>query len=122
ALNGELSVHFENVSTEILSLALSQMKPYGRAVLCGLAAHYQSETAAPGIPFGLVIGKRATLKGLVVYDFYDRWDEFYAEAVPLVRAGRLCIAEDRAEGLEAAPAAFEHLMTGRNRGKALIAL
>lgn len=121
-LAGGISVHFENVSSELLTLALTHMKPYGRAVLCGLAAHYQSDAPAPGIPFGLIIGKRASLHGLVVYDFYDRWDAFLAECQPLAAAGRLVIAQDVAQGLAAAPAVFERLMAGRNRGKALIAL
>ncbi|MCH8491316.1 MAG: NADP-dependent oxidoreductase, partial [Oceanicaulis sp.] len=33
AASGGISVHFENVSSEILTLALTHMKPYGRAVL-----------------------------------------------------------------------------------------
>lgn len=121
-LAGGISVHFENVSSELLTLALTHMKPYGRAVLCGLAAHYQSDAPAPGIPFGLIIGKRASLHGLVVYDFYDRWAEFLVECQPLADAGRLVIAEDVAQGFAAAPALFERLMAGQNRGKALIAL
>lgn len=122
AAGGGISVHFENVSSELLTLALTHMKPYGRAVLCGLAAHYHSDGPAPGIPFGLIIGKRASLHGLVVYDFYDRWAEFLAECQPLAQAGRLVIAEDVAHGLASAPAVFQRLMAGQNRGKALIAL
>ncbi|MCR9128034.1 MAG: NADP-dependent oxidoreductase [Alphaproteobacteria bacterium] len=119
---GRLSVHFENVSTDMLTLALSNFKPYGRAVLCGLAAQYHADAPPAGIPTGLIIGKRAKLHGLVVYDFYDRWDRFMDEVAPLVRSGALTIAEDRAEGLEAAPAVFERLMDGANVGKALVAL
>lgn len=121
-LANRVSVHFENVSTDMLTLALSNFAPYGRAVLCGLAAQYHADTPAPGIPTGLIIGKRARLHGLVVYDFYDRWAEFLDEVAPLVRGGTLTIAEDRADGLEAAPAVFERLMDGANVGKALIVL
>jgi NADPH-dependent curcumin reductase CurA len=117
-----VDVHFENVSSDILNLALTLMKPYGRAILCGLAAHYQTGQPAPGISFGPVIGARASLHGLVVYDFYDRWDAFTASVAPLLSTGRLRLAHDVADGLEAAPAAFERLMDGANRGKALIAL
>ncbi|MFW5660261.1 MAG: NADP-dependent oxidoreductase, partial [Oceanicaulis sp.] len=63
-----------------------------------------------------------SLHGLVVYDFYNRWDAFAAETAPLVRDGRIRLAHDIADGLDAAPAAFERLMDGSNRGKALIAL
>ncbi|MFP4517815.1 MAG: zinc-binding dehydrogenase [Oceanicaulis sp.] len=122
ALPDGLDVHFENVSSDILNLALTLMKPYGRAILCGLAAHYQTGRPAPGVNFGPVIGARASLHGLVVYDFYNRWDAFAAETAPLVRDGRIRLAHDIADGLDAAPAAFERLMDGSNRGKALIAL
>lgn len=122
AVAGGVDVHFENVSSDMLNLAVSLMKPYARAVLCGLAAHYQTGTPPAGIDFGPVIGARASLHGLVVYDFYDRWAAFTNEVAPLVRDGRIRIAHDLAQGLEAAPAAFERLMDGRNRGKALIAL
>jgi len=119
---GRISVHFENVSVDMLMLALTHMAAYGRVVLCGLAAHYHADQPAPGLPIGMVIGKRAKLHGLVVYDFYDRWEEFLSEAAPLAREGRLTIAEDRAQGLAEAPAVFERLVSGRNTGKALIAL
>jgi hypothetical protein len=122
ALGDGIDVHFENVSSDILNLALTRMKPYGRAILCGLAAHYQTGQPAPGINFGPIIGARASLHGLVVYDFYDRWDAFTDEIAPFVRAGEISIAEDVAAGLDAAPEAFERLMDGHNRGKALIAL
>ena len=121
-VSGRLTVHFENVSTDMLTLALANFKPYGRAILCGLAAQYHADAAPTGLPTGLIIGKRARLHGLVVYDFYDRWTEFLDAVAPLVRSGNLTIAEDRAEGLEAAPAVFQRLMDGANVGKALIAL
>lgn len=120
ACGGELTVHFENVSTELLTLGLSQMKPYGRAVLCGLAAQYHSDAPPPGIPTGLIIGKRAELYGLVVYDFYPRWTEYWDQALHWLADKRLVIAKDRADSLEGAPELFERLMQGRNFGKALV--
>jgi NADPH-dependent curcumin reductase CurA len=62
------------------------------------------------------------LHGLVVYDFYDRWDKFLAEATPWVREGRLKIREDRVRGLEGAPALMERLMRGDNIGKCVVDL
>ena len=115
-----ISVHFENVSDAILATAMSHMKLYGRGVLCGLAAHYHADGPAAHIPLGLIIGKRATLMGLVVYDFYSKWDEFTAEMAPLVKSGEIVVEEDLVEGLEAAPALMEKLMQGRNVGKAVV--
>jgi NADPH-dependent curcumin reductase CurA len=122
ALPEPVTVHFENVSVTMLTAAMGHLAPYGRVVLCGLADHYQADAAPAAVPAGLIIGKRARLMGLVVYDFYTRWEEFLAEAGPWVRDGRLRIAEDRAFGLEQAPALFERLMNGANLGKAVVTL
>ncbi len=116
------TVHFENVSTAMATLALTRLAPYGRMVLCGLVDQYHADAPPPGLPAGLIVGKRAQLSGLVVYDFYDRWDAFLAEVQPLVASGQLAFAEDVAHGLAEAPALFERLMEGRHVGKALVTL
>lgn len=120
AVQPGLDVHFENVGGDLLALALQNMRLYGRAVLCGLAAHYHADAAPASVALGPVVGRRAALLGLVVYDYYDRWSAFLDEAAPWAREGRLRIAEDVAEGLDAAPAQFQRLMEGCNTGKALV--
>lgn len=121
ALGGlAVSVHFENVSAALLAIGMARLAPYGRVVLCGMADHYQADAAPAQVPVGLIIGKRARVHGLVVYDFYDRWDAFIAQAAPWLREGRLRIAEDRVVGLENAPALMERLMAGANVGKAVV--
>jgi NADPH-dependent curcumin reductase len=123
ALPDGLSVFFENVSADMAMVALANARTYARGVLCGLAAGYQvqSQDRVPNpLPMGTIIGKRAQLLGLVVYDFYPRWDEFVNEASSWITEGKLAFAEDRVEGLENAPALFEQLMNGKNRGKAVV--
>jgi NADPH-dependent curcumin reductase len=114
------SVHFENVSVAMLTAALMRMAPYGRAVLCGLVDQYHASAPPPQIPAGLIIGKRAQLHGLVVYDFYPRWAEYVAWAAPLLKSDKLRFVEDRVDGLENAPALFGKLMRGENVGKAVV--
>ena len=116
-----VSVHHENVGSEQLAFAMQNLKLYGRVVLCGLAAHYH-ETEPAKTLIGPMVGKRAAVMGLVVYDYYDRWDEFRAEVSPWVKSGDVKIAEDIAEGLSAGPELMEKLMKGKNVGKCVIAL
>lgn len=121
ALPDGLSVFFENVSADMAMLALTHARTYARGVLCGLVDAYHTETQSQHpLNAGLIIGKRAQLFGLVVYDFYPRWDEYVAEAAPWITSGQLKFAEDRADGLENAPALFERLMNGKNKGKAVV--
>lgn len=121
ALPDGLTVFFENVSADMAMIALTHAKPYARGVLCGLVDAYHSEQQSQHpLNAGFIIGKRAKVMGLVVYDFYPRWDEYVSEAAGWVREGALKIAEDTADGLENAPALFERLMDGKNIGKCLV--
>lgn len=114
------TVYFENVSTDMASKALMRLATYGRVVLCGLVDQYHADAPPPGLSAGLIVGKRAAVMGLVVYDFYSRWDEYVAVAAPWIASGALKFAEDRVEGLENAPALFERLLNGGNVGKAIV--
>jgi NADPH-dependent curcumin reductase len=116
------TVYFENVSTDMASKALMRLSPYGRVVLCGLVDQYHADTPPPGLNAGLIVGKRAAVMGLVVYDFYSRWDEFVGQVAPWVQSGQLKFVEDRVDGLEQAPALFERLMDGGNVGKAIVSV
>ena len=121
ALPDGLSVFHENVSAAMAMEALALARPYARGVLCGLAAGYQAaERPSHALDAGVIIGRRAQVSGLVVYDFLDCWQAFREEVLPLVASGALHYAEDRASGLAAAPAHFARLMRGENVGKALV--
>jgi NADPH-dependent curcumin reductase len=114
------TVYFENVSTEMAIKGLMRLAAYGRVVLCGLVDQYHADAPPPGLSAGLILGKRAAVMGLVVYDFYPRWDEFVAQAAPWIASGALKFAEDSVDGLENAPALFERLLDGGNVGKAVV--
>jgi NADPH-dependent curcumin reductase len=114
------TVYFENVSTEMAIKGLMRLAAYGRVVLCGLVDQYHADVPPPGLNAGLILGKRAAVMGLVVYDFYPRWDEFVAQAAPWIASGALKFAEDSVDGLENAPALFERLLDGGNVGKAVV--
>lgn len=116
------TVYFENVSTTMASKALVRLAPYGRMILCGLVDQYHADQPPPGLNAGLIVGKRAHVMGLVVYDFYPRWDDYVAEASAWLADGRLRYREDRVEGLAAAPALFGRLMAGANVGKAVVSV
>ncbi|MGB6229907.1 MAG: zinc-binding dehydrogenase, partial [Litorimonas sp.] len=121
ALPRGVDVHFENVGDEMLALAMSHLNLYGRVVLCGLAAHYHGGPPAM-TSVGMIVGKRAQLMGLVVYDYYDRWDAFRGEIAPHVKSGAIRYVHDEVHGLEQAGALMERLVRGKNVGKAVVTL
>lgn len=115
-----IDVYFDNVGGPVLEAALSLLRPRARVVLCGLSAQYNQVQRPPGPNLGPVIGARAILQGLVVFDHLARFDEFTTEVAPLVRDGSVQYRESISEGLAAAPAGFISMMDGRNLGKALV--
>lgn len=121
ALPDGLDVHFENVGDQMLGLAMQNLNLYGRVVLCGLAAHYHGGPPAM-TSVGMIVGKRANVMGLVVYDYYDRWDDFRTEIAPHVKSGNIRYVHDEVEGLAAAGGLMERLVRGQNVGKAVVKL
>lgn len=115
-----VDIYFDLVGGETLNLICTKLAIGARVILCGLMEDYNSPTRTPGPMPGPIIGARATISGLVVYDWEPRRDEFVAACMPYIKDGRLNMREDMAEGIEAAPEAFCRLMRGENQGKAIV--
>jgi NADPH-dependent curcumin reductase len=118
APNG-VDAYLDNAGGDVLSEVVSQLAIGGRVVLCGLMSQY-NDGPPTTLAAGTLIGRRATVHGLVVYDHEDLWPRFRAHVGDLLRSGRLHYQEDRRQGLEAAPGAFCDLMRGRNLGKVVV--
>lgn len=115
----DIALHFENVGQRVLDAVIPRLKPYGQLVLCGLAQHYADGSQA-SLPVGMLMGRRATVRGLIVYDFLGRIDEWVEFAAPHLKEGRLVEAHDIAEGLAAAPAQVERVAKGLTIGRPLV--
>lgn len=115
-------IYHDNVGGQMLLDAFQALKDYGTVVLCGLISQYNDPSKAINIPPGVIMMKRATVKGLIVYDFNDDYEEYLELAVPWVRDGKMKLKEDVVEGLESLPAHFVKLMEGKNFGKTIVAL
>lgn len=117
-----IDVFFDLVGGDLLIQASERLAVNARVVLCGLVSEYNSPTRAVGPPPGYWIRSRATVYGLVVYDFEDRREEFISACLADLQAGRLHQPEDLNQGIESAPAAFSRLMRGENFGKVIVAM
>lgn len=115
-----VDIYFDLVGGETLNLVCTKLALNARVILCGLMADYNSPTRTAGPLPGPIIGARATIYGLVVYDFETRRDEFIQACLPYIADGRLAMREDIAQGIEQAPEAFCRLMRGENNGKAIV--
>jgi NADPH-dependent curcumin reductase CurA len=124
-----VDVYWENVGGAVQEAVFPRLRDFGRMVMCGMIAQYNTATgaaavgAAPGPNLGPVVRKRLRIQGFIVSDTgWPRYPQFRTEMLGHLAAGRLRWKEDVVHGLANAPAAFIGLLEGRNFGKLVIAL
>ena len=117
-----IDVYFDNVGGDVFEACLFQMNLHGRIACCGAVSQYDGKPPAHGprgVP-GLIVTKRLTLQGFILYDFMPRMDEALADLRQWVADGRIKVREDIVEGLENAPAGLVGLLAGENVGKRMV--
>ncbi|ANW20344.1 NADP-dependent oxidoreductase [Streptomyces clavuligerus] len=121
AAPGGIDVYFDNVGGEHLEAAINSLKPFGRAVLCGMISLYNETEPQPG-PSNLmqVIGKRLRLEGVLVGDHQGLQPQFVREVAGWIASGELTYGETVVEGIEHGFGAFLDMMKGQNTGKMVV--
>ena len=117
-----LDIYFDNVGGETLDVMTKNLAMFARIVLCGFMTQYNLATPPPGPNLGPIVGSRASIKGVVVYDHYDKQQEFITLASQWLKEGKINYIEDEVFGIENTPMHFCSLMRGENFGKTIITL
>lgn len=112
---------FENVGGATLDAALARTNAFARVALCGLIGGFGGADMAINNARLLLIN-RLTVRGFIVTEHPEYWDQGLAELGGLVAAGQVKYRESVAPGLAAAPEAFIGLLQGFNFGKQLVKL
>lgn len=112
---------FENVGGATLDAALARTNAFARVALCGLIGGFGGADMAINNARLLLIN-RLTVRGFIVTEHPEYWDQGLAELGELVAAGQVKYRESVAPGLAAAPEAFIGLLQGFNFGKQLVKL
>ena len=118
-----IDVYFDNVGGDHLEAAISALRQNGRAAICGMISVYNATEASPGprnLP--MIIGKRLTLRGFLVFDHADLRPQFEAEVGQWLADGKIVWRETFVDGIDNAVNGFRDLMAGSNQGKMLIRL
>ena len=118
-----IDVYFDNVGGDHLEAAISALRPRGRAAICGMISVYNATESTPGprnMP--MIIGKRLTLRGFIVFDHADLRPQFEAEVGQWLADGQIIWRETMVDGIANAVNGFRDLMAGANTGKMLIRL
>ena len=117
-----VDIYFDNVGGETLDIMTKNLAYEARIVLCGFMTQYNLSSPPPGPNLGPIVGARATIRGVVVYDHYDKQEEFISKANQWLEDGKIKYIEDEAIGIEKTPAQFCKLMRGENFGKTIVTM
>ncbi len=116
-----VDVYFDNVGGDILDAVLSQLARGARVVICGAISQYNNTTPIKGPSNYLsLLVNRASMKGLIVFDYAARYGEAAREMAGWMAAGKLKSREDIVEGLETFPETLLKLFKGENIGKLVL--
>jgi NADPH-dependent curcumin reductase CurA len=116
-----VDIYFDNVGGDILDAALTQLARGARVVICGAISQYCNTTPIKGPSNYLsLLVNRAGMKGMVVFDYADRYPEAGREIAAWMAAGKLKSREEIVEGLEIFPETLLKLFKGENTGKLIL--
>ncbi len=119
-----VDVYFDNTGGMILGSALFRMNVGGRIACCGVVSQYDTDSPEPGpkgVP-GLLVNKRITMRGFLVFDYAAHYAEAREEIAGWLKSGQLKALTDEVKGLAAAPGAFVDLLAGGNLGTRIVRL
>jgi hypothetical protein len=118
-----IDVYFDNVGGDILDAALARLARGARVVVCGAISQYNAKGPMKGPSnYMSLLVNRASMTGMVVFDYAPRYGEALRELAGWVAAGRLRTREQMIEGFENFPEALLALFEGANTGKLVLVL
>jgi NADPH-dependent curcumin reductase CurA len=116
-----LDVYFDNVGGEILEAALSNLRRHSRIVICGAISQYNNleNMKGPRNYLSLLVN-RATMQGMVVMDYAEKYPMALRDMVGWIIQNRLKSKESIFEDIENFQETFKRLFTGDKIGKLLL--
>jgi len=119
-----IDVYFDNVGGEILDAALGRLAMHARIVICGAISQYNATEAVKGPSNYLsLLVNRASMTGMVVFDYAPRYGEAAREMAGWIAQGKLKAKEDVVGGgIDAFPEVLLKLFRGENTGKLVLEL
>ncbi len=117
-----VDVFFDNVGGEILDTVLLRLDRGARIVICGAISQYNASGPVPGPSNYLqLLVSRASMTGMVIFDYADRFREAATEMAGWLADGRLKSREHVVQGgIEAFPETLNKLFAGENTGKLIL--
>jgi NADPH-dependent curcumin reductase len=120
---GGVNVYFDNVGGEILDDVLTCLALGARVIICGAISQYNENATRGPANYMMLLVARASMTGMLVFDYADRYPEAMAELADWYQAGRLVAHETVVHGtVEDFPETLLMLFEGANTGKLILAI
>jgi len=117
-----VDVYFDNVGGDILDAVLTRLARGARIIICGAISQYNAtdQVKGPANYMSLLVN-RASMTGMVVFDYADRYPEATTELAGWLSTGKLRSLEDVVGGgVQAFPDTLLRLFNGDNTGKLVL--
>jgi NADPH-dependent curcumin reductase CurA len=115
-----IDVYLDSVGGDTLNTALGHLAMHARVAIGGLiSTQYADGPVAGPSNYKQLLYKRATMRGFVFFDYWDRYMEAESTLCEWFDSGELIDTECLTEGLINMPDALNGLFTGANKGIAI---
>jgi NADPH-dependent curcumin reductase len=117
-----VDVYFDNVGGDILDAVLTRLARGARIVICGAVSQYNATDGVQGPANYLsLLVSRASMTGMVVFDYAPRFGAAAVEIAGWMREGRLVSRDHIVDGgVSAFPETLLKLFNGENIGKLVL--
>jgi NADPH-dependent curcumin reductase len=118
-----VDVYFDNVGGEVLDAVLARLARGARVILCGAVSQYNAEQVKGPANYLMLLVARASMTGMLVFDYRDRYPQAMADLAQWLRDGQLVAREHIVHGsVSDFPDVLLMLFAGQNTGKLILAI
>jgi NADPH-dependent curcumin reductase len=120
---GGVDVYLDNVGGEVLDAVLTRLARGARVIICGAVSQYNSDKVRGPANYLMLLVARASMTGMVIFDYQDRFPQATAELAQWFRDGQITSREHIVHGgVGDFPDALLMLFAGENTGKLILAI
>ena len=117
-----IDVYFDNVGGDLLNHMLVFISKGARIVICGAISQYNSQKVIGPSNYLSLLVNRASMKGMVVFDYAKDYGLAQKEMREWIVDGKLKSNEDIYDGIENFHEIFLKLFNGEKKGKLILKL
>jgi NADPH-dependent curcumin reductase len=118
-----VDVYFDNVGGDVLDAVMTRLARGARIIICGAVSQYNAEQVRGPANYMSLLVARASMTGMLVFDYQDQYPRAMAELAQWLRDGQLVSREHIVHGsVSDFPDVLLMLFAGENTGKLILAL